>query len=81
MAPPMLPRLVVDGSGANLRPWGAPRALSWSSTMPGSTHAHPSSGFISMSWFMWREKSMTTAWFTVCPASPVPPPRGSTGTP
>src|SRR5579885_970013 len=34
--PPMVARLAVEISGAKRRPWGASRALSSSSTMPGS---------------------------------------------
>ena len=30
---------------------------------------------------MYREKSSTSAWFTVWPVSDVPPPRGRTATP
>ena len=48
---------------------------------PGCTRAHISSRLISSTWRKCTDRSSTTASPTACPASEVPPPRGSTGAP
>ena len=49
--------------------------------MPGCVLTHPSSALISVTFLMYREKSITIDSPTVCPAKLVPPPLGNTDTP
>jgi hypothetical protein len=77
----MVARLDVDVSGPKSRPSGRTWWFSSSCTTPGCTRAHFSSRFTSSTPFMYREKSRTSARFTVCPVSEVPPPRERNGTP
>ena len=76
--PPSVARFDVEVSGPKRRPSGRTWWFSSSCTSPGWTRAHSSSVFTSSTWFMYREKSRTSAWLTVCPVSDVPPPRGRT---
>ena len=77
--PPMVARFEVEVSGPKSSPSGRTWWFSSSCTSPGCTRAHSSSRFTSSTLAMWREKSSTTAWLTVCPVSEVPPPRGRSG--
>ena len=79
--PPSVARFLVEVSGPNTRPCRALARFSCSCTTPGCTRATRRSASISMIWFMCRDRSITIACPTVCPARLVPAPRGSTGTP
>ena len=79
--PPRVARFEVEVSGPKSRPMDRTWWFSSSCTSPGCTRAHSSSRLTSSTLAMWREKSSTTAWFTVWPVSEVPPPRGSSGAP
>ena len=81
IAPPMLARDEVLGSGVKYLPVCATRRLSSSMVIPGWVCTQPSSPLISITSCMNFEKSMTTPRFTVWPERPVPPPRGRTDTP
>ena len=81
MPPPTVARALVTGSGAYIRPCPRTAAVRWLLTMPGWTRAQRSSGWTSSISCMYLEKSSTRAWLVVCPANPVPPPRGRMGTP
>jgi hypothetical protein len=59
--------------------WAASRSRS--RTTPGCTRASFRSASISRIRFRYFEQSTTTATFVVCPARPVPPPRGTIGAP
>ena len=79
--PPSVARLLVEVSGPNVSPCRAAARFSCSCTTPGWTRARRASASIARILFMCREKSMTTARPTVCPARLVPAPLGRTGTP
>ena len=79
--PPRFARFEVEVSGPNRSPSGASAAPSASCTTPGWTRAQSSSRFTSRTRWNSVERSRTTASPTACPASEVPPPRGSTGAP
>ena len=78
--PPSVARFEVEVSGPNRKPIGRTWWFSSSCTRPGCTRAHCSSTLTSITWFMNRVKSITSARFTVWPVSDVPPPRGSSAT-
>ncbi len=79
--PPSVQRLCVAGSGPKVRPCrsASPRRLSH--TTPGSTSAVRAAASIESTRSMYFEQSNTTATFTLCPQSEVPPPRARTGAP
>ena len=79
--PPRFARFEVEVSGPNRSPCGASAAPKASCTTPGCTRAHISSRLISSTLRKCTDRSSTTASPTACPASEVPPPRGSTGAP
>ena len=81
MPPPIVARLLVVGSMGYCSPYWATALLRWFTTSPGWTNAERPSVRTSSTRFMYLEKSITMAWFTVLPARLVPPPRGRTGSP
>ena len=81
IAPPMLARECVEGSGPKRSPCPAAAAVMASRIAPGSTTAVRASGSTDRTRFRCREKSSTTPDPTEFPAMEVPPPRLVTGTP
>jgi hypothetical protein len=78
--PPRVHRSWVAGSTENVSPCFLAAPRSWSQITPGWTRAVRAPASRLTIWFMYLEKSNTTAAFTLWPASPVPQPRASTGT-
>jgi hypothetical protein len=81
IAPPMVAREWVDGSGPKRSPCGAAVLVIASSTVPGSTTAVRSSWSTDSTRFRCREVSSTTPVEMALPAMDVPAPRATTGTP
>ena len=81
IAPPMVARECVDGSGPKRRPCGAAAAVIESRTVPGSTTAVCSSASTLSTRLRYRDRSSTTPVLSELPAIEVPPPRGTMGTP
>ena len=80
--PPSVARFDVDVSGPNPSPNRLAARLRSSCTTPGCTRTRRASGSIASITFMCREKSRTSPCPpAVCPASDVPPPRATIGTP
>ena len=79
--PPTVARLAVDTSGAKRNPWGRSRALSSSSTIPGSTSAQRSSTFRSSTALRCFDVSTTRPVPMAWPHCEVPPPRRVSGQP
>jgi len=79
IAPPMVAREWVEGSGPNRSPYRAAAAVMSSRTVPGSTSAVCSCGSTEMTLFRCRDRSSTTPVESALPAIEVPPPRLTIG--
>src|ERR1700760_381169 len=78
----MVDQGALAGSGGSHRPGSAPAALTSLLTAPGWTTASRLSGSTSSTWFMAAMSSTTQPATALAPPdSPVPAPRGTTGTP
>ena len=79
IAPPMVAREWVEGSGPNRSPCGAAAAVMSSSTVPGSTSAVCCSGSMWSTRLRCRDRSSTRPVESALPAIEVPPPRVTIG--
>ena len=79
--PPTVQRVWVDGSGPNLRPYGAAARCKVACTTPGCTTAVAVSGSTDSTWSRWRRVSTTMPGPMALPAIDVPAPRMVTGVP
>ncbi len=81
MAPPMVAREWVEGSGPNCSAYGAAAAVMSSRTVPGCTTAVRASGSTAMTRLRCLDRSSTRPVESALPAIEVPPPRVTMGTP